>query len=138
MPRAWRQSSTCRFTRSTAAQSCATEAPVSDAAIVEAAQEWLALTDSGDWQASCDATGKAFRDVNTAESPAKAARQVRGRQGAFVSRSLLTVRYLNAPPRGYRDVAFSTRYANAPEPVIETVTLQREDGLWKTVGILID
>lgn len=112
------------------------EVPASDAAVVVAARDWLALTDAGDWQASFDSTGKTFRDVNTLEGWTKAATQVRGSHGAFVSRDLLTVRYLNAPPHGYQEVAFATRYANSK--VIETVTLQQEDGVWKVVGILVE
>lgn len=121
-----------------AQQATPVEVPSSDAAVIAAAIDWLALTDAGDWQASYDATGKAFRDANTVAGWTKAAAQVRGPQGAMVSRELLTVRYLNAPPRGYQEVTFSTRYAESPDKVIETVTLQYEDGAWKVVGVLVE
>lgn len=119
-----------------AQQTASIETSARDAAVVSAARDWLKLTDSGDWQASFDAAGKAFRDVNTASGWANIAMRVRGPQGALVSRELLTVRYLNAPPHGYQEVAFATRYENAK--IIETVTLQQEDGAWKVVGILVD
>ncbi|QPC98830.1 helix-turn-helix domain-containing protein [Qipengyuania soli] len=112
------------------------EVSASDAAVVAAARDWLALTDASDWEASFDATGKTFREANTLAGWTNAAKQVRGSQGAFVSRELLTVRYLNAPPHGYEEVTFATRYENSK--VIETVTLQEEDGAWKVVGILVD
>ncbi|MFA6218705.1 MAG: DUF4019 domain-containing protein [Erythrobacter sp.] len=112
------------------------EATSSDAAVVAAAHDWLALTDAGDWEASFDATGRTFKQSNTLAGWTAAATQVRGPQGAFVSRDLLTVRYLNAPPHGYQEVAFATQYANAK--VVETVTLQMEEGAWKVVGILVD
>ena len=121
-----------------AQQAAPVEVPASDVAVIAAARDWLALTDAGDWQASYNATGKAFRDVNTVAGWAKAATQVRGPQGALVSRELLTVRYLNAPPRGYQEVAFSTRYANSADNVVETVTLEHEEGAWKVVGVLVN
>lgn len=112
------------------------EVQASDAAVVAAARDWLALTDVGDWEASFEATGKTFREVNTLAGWTNAATGVRGPQGAFVSRELLTVRYLNAPPHGYQEVTFATRYENSK--VIETITLQKEDGAWKVVGVLVD
>ncbi|QKG70778.1 helix-turn-helix domain-containing protein [Erythrobacter mangrovi] len=112
------------------------EAPSSDAAVVAAAREWLTLTDAGDWEASFDATGRTFKQSNTLIGWSNAATQVRGPQGALISRDLLTVRYLNAPPHGYQEVAFATQYANTK--VVETVTLQLEEGVWKVVGIMVD
>ncbi|MBX7494772.1 DUF4019 domain-containing protein [Qipengyuania sp. 6B39] len=112
------------------------EVPSSDAAIVAAAEGWLALTDAGDWEASFDATGRTFKQSNTLAGWTNAATQVRGPQGAFLSRELQTIRFLNAPPHGYQEVVFATRYANAD--VIETVTLQEEEGEWKVVGIMVD
>lgn len=113
-----------------------TETPSSDAAVVSAATDWLRLVDSGDWEASFDATGRTFKQSNTLAGWANAATKVRGPQGAFVSRELVTVRYLNAPPHGYQEVAFATRYDNAK--VVETVTLEKEEGGWKVVGIMVD
>lgn len=114
------------------------EVQASDEAVVAAARDWLALSDAGDWQASFDAAGKTFRDVNTVPGWTRAAKQARAPLGVLVSRELLTVRYLNAPPRGYQEVAFAARYANGNEEVTETLTLQEEGGVWKVVGIMLD
>lgn len=114
------------------------DVPASDVEVVNAARTWLALTDAGDWQKSFDTAGRSFREVNTVSGWTKAANGVRTPLGELVSRELLTVRYLNAPPRGYQEVAFSTRYANSDKAIIETLTLQQEDGEWKVVGILVD
>lgn len=119
-------------------QSEPVEMPASNAAVISAARDWLALADAGDWQAGFDAAGKPFRDVNTVAGWASAAEQVRTPLGALVSRDVLTVRYLNAPPHGFQEVAFQTQYANSEKVVIETVTLQQEEGVWKVVGILVD
>lgn len=112
-------------------------ASAADEAVSEAARLWLEMIDAGDWRASFDAAGKPFRDVNTVEGWAGASKQVREPLGAVISRELVTIRFLNAPPRGYQEVAFATRFANR-DRAIETVTLQKEDGVWKPVGILVD
>lgn len=114
------------------------EAPASDAAVIEAARDWLALADAGDWQRSFDAAGAQFRKVNTVAGWAKAATQVRAPLGALVSREVRTVRYLNAPPHGYQEVTFGTRYANRSEELVETVTLQLEGGSWRVVGVMVE
>jgi DNA-binding CsgD family transcriptional regulator len=115
----------------------AAEASATDQIVAEAARDWLEMIDNSDWQSSFDAAGSPFREANTVEGWATASRQVRQPLGAVLSRELLTIRFLNAPPRGYQEVAFATRFVN-DERVIETVTLQEEDGVWKPVGILID
>lgn len=120
-----------------APQGAPAEAPARDVAVVDAARNWLALTDKGDWLASYNAAGTSFRDLNAFDVWVGAAQKVRASQGDFVSRELLTVRYLNAPPRGYQEVVFSTRYAKADDPILETVTLQQEGGEWKVVGVMI-
>lgn len=114
------------------------EASARDQVVVGAARNWLELVDAGDWQASFDAAGKAFCDVNTASSWSSIARQVCAPLGQVTSRELLTVRYFNAPPHNYQEVTFATRYANKVDAVIETVTLEQEGSAWKVVGILVD
>lgn len=108
-----------------------------DAAVEKAARDWLALVDARDWQASFEAAGKSFRDPNTVAGWAEASEQVRTPLGTVISRELLTVRYLNAPPHGYQEVTFDTQFANKGD-VKETITLQKEEGVWKVVGILVD
>ena len=113
------------------------ETAARDAAVESAARSWLALGDAGNWQASYDAAGDGFRSANSVAGWAAASEQARVPLGAVVARNLATIRYLNAPPHGYQEVTFQTRFANKPDAV-ETVTLVKEDGQWKVVGILID
>ncbi|QSB44986.1 DUF4019 domain-containing protein [Tsuneonella flava] len=108
-----------------------------DSAVEAAARNWLALGDAGNWQGAFDSAGKSFHDANTVAGWAEASQQVRVPLGAVVSRDLQTIRYLNAPPHGFQEVRFRTTFANKAD-VIETVTLQKEGGAWKVVGILID
>ena len=113
------------------------ETAARDAAVESAARSWLALGDAGNWQASFDAAGESFRSANSVAGWAAASAQARVPLGAVVARNLATIRYLNAPPHGYQEVTFHTRFANKSDAV-ETVTLVKEDGQWKVVGILID
>jgi hypothetical protein len=53
-----------------------------------------------------------------------------------VSRAVISQENLPAPPHGYEVVKFRTRFANKADAV-ETVTLDREDGGWRVVGVTI-
>lgn len=113
------------------------ETAARDAAVEAAARHWLELGDAGNWQASYDAAGESFRAANSVAGWTAASEQVRVPLGAALARNLATIRYLNAPPHGYQEVTFHTRFAKKADAV-ETVTLVKEDGQWKVVGILID
>lgn len=119
------------------AGSPASETAARDAAVEAAARNWLELGDAGNWQASFDAAGESFRTANTVEGWTDASEDVRVPLGAVISRNLATVRFLNAPPSGFMEVTFHTRFANKAGAV-ETVTVVKEEGQWKVVGILID
>ena len=106
-----------------------------DAQVVAAARQWLALLDQGRWDESWAATARSFRTLNTAQVWATASLKVRAPLGAMVSRTLLSQEDLPAPPHGYEVVKFRTRFANAD--AVETVSLDREDGVWRVVGVTI-
>ena len=110
---------------------------VRDAKLELAARRWLELGDAGEWQAGFDAAGQTFREANTLEGWTEASRKVRVPLGPVVTRNLVTIRYMNAPPRGFQEVTFQTRFANRTDAV-ETVTLAEENGEWKVVGIIIE
>lgn len=106
-------------------------------ATVEASRAWLALVDQGDWNASWDATGQAFKALNTSAKWAEVSQRVRTPLGAVKSRDVVTVNYAPAPPYGYWIVKFRTSYANKAN-AIETLSLAWEDDSWKVVGITIE
>lgn len=112
-------------------------APVSETAAVQAARQWLALTDKGDWNGSWNATGQAFKSLNTSERWADVSKAVRTPLGALVSRDLIGDEYVPAPPYGYQVVKFRTSYANKAG-AIETLSLVREGGEWRVVGCTIE
>jgi hypothetical protein len=93
--------------------------------------------DQGRWDESYQLTATSFRKSNTAKVWAEASAQVRPPLGAAIARTLASQEFLPAPPHGYEVVKFRTRFANKAEAV-ETVTLDRENGVWRVVGVTID
>jgi DNA-binding CsgD family transcriptional regulator len=108
-----------------------------NAEIVDAARQWLALVDQNRWDESYRATGASFRKMNTAQVWADVSEKMRAQFGAAKSRTFLSEENLPAPPYGYEVVKFRASYANKPDAV-ETVTLEREDGVWHVVGATIE
>ena len=124
-------------TATTPTASSATAEPAHDRHVVDAARTWLELVDEGQWNESYRATGAAFRRINTAEVWATTSEKVRVPLGAVLSRTFISQQNLPAPPAGYEVVKFRTHYANKPDAV-ETVSLDREGGEWRIVGVMID
>ena len=108
-----------------------------DRAVVAAAEQFLTLVDQGRWDDSYRATGAAFRKLNSAKVWADVSEKVRTPLGAMLSRSFASQQDLPAPPAGYQVVKFQTRFANKAEAV-ETVSLEREGGAWRVVGVTIE
>ena len=108
-----------------------------DAEVESAARNWLGLVDAGDWAGSYAATGSAFRKLNTQEMWEKASRANHADLGSVKTRELVSVRYLNAPPNGFKEVAFRSKYSSGRE-VLETVTLEQENGAWRVVGCIVE
>lgn len=124
-------------TATTPTASSATAEPTHDRHVVDAARTWLELVDEGQWNESYQATGAAFRRINTAEVWAATSEKVRVPLGAVLSRTFISQQNLPAPPAGYEVVKFRTHYANKPDAV-ETVSLDREGGEWRIVGVMIE
>lgn len=107
-----------------------------DAAVVDTARQWLALLDQSRWDESYRQTGTAFRKLNTATVWAAASNTARVPLGGVVSRSFDSQQYLPAPPGGYEVVKFRTVFTNKAAAV-ETVTLVKEAGAWRIVGVTV-
>lgn len=113
----------------------AREAP--NAEVVDTARQWLALLDQSNWDESYRATGSSFRAMNTSQIWAETSETARRPLGAMISRTFISQEDLPAPPHGYEVVKFRTRFANSNAETVETVTLDREDGRWRVVGVTI-
>ncbi|MDP1027601.1 DUF4019 domain-containing protein [Sphingomonas sp. KR1UV-12] len=109
---------------------------VAPSEVSDAARRWLVLVDEGRWDESYRMTGAAFRKLNTPQVWVTVSEKVRVPLGKMISRTLLSQENLPAPPDGYEVVKFSTSFANEADAV-ETVTLEREAGGWRVVGVTI-
>lgn len=105
--------------------------------VVDAARKALVLGDQGRWDDAYQLTGASFHKMNSPEAWRAACEKVRAPLGAMTSRTFLSEQYLPAPPYGYEVVKFRTSFANKAD-AIETVTLNREDGVWRVVGVTIE
>jgi DNA-binding CsgD family transcriptional regulator len=126
---------TAGSTQVTAAATEASDAAV-DVDIAQSARRWLTLVDEGRWEDSWNATGQAFRELNTSEKWASVSEEARPPLGAVLSRIASSQEFLPAPPYGYEMIKFRTSFANKPEAT-ETVTLVREGSDWRVVGYWI-
>lgn len=108
-----------------------------ESAAVGAARDWLALVEKGDWNGSWEATGQSFKAMNSVETWSRVASEVQGPLGAVTARVLISEQEVPAPPYGYQMVKFRTDYANKPG-AIETLSLIREGGAWRVVGVTIE
>lgn len=109
---------------------------VADPKVVDAARRWLDLLDRSQWDESYYATSAQFRALNTLEAWTNASKRVRAPLGVPLGRVFLSQENLPAPPHGYEVVKFRTRFATN-DRAIETVTLDREDGVWRVVGVSV-
>lgn len=107
-----------------------------DSLIIDTARRFLELGDEGNWAEAYRMTGATFHKANTLEAWSKVAEKVRPPLGPRQSRVLMSEQFLPAPPSGYEVVKFRTTFSNQGN-VVETVTLNREDGRWKVVGITV-
>jgi DNA-binding CsgD family transcriptional regulator len=108
-----------------------------ESAAAAAARDWLALVEKGDWNGIWEATGQSFKALNSLETWTRVARQVQGPLGAVKSRVLVSEETVPAPPYGYQMVKFRTDYANKAG-TIETLSLVREGGEWRVVGVTVE
>jgi len=112
-------------------------ARVAETPVTQAARQFLALVDAGNWQDSYAGWGQQFHAVNTFEAWRSASVGGRVPLGRVLSRRLLWEESVPAPPNGYEAVRFQTAFANKPHAT-ETLTLAREGGAWKVAGYIIE
>lgn len=125
------------LTPAPAPRQTATAAEAPDPEVVRAAQSFLEQLDRSDWDGSYQAFGGAFRKLNSAEVWARASDHARKPLGAMVSRTFLSQDDVPAPPAGYQVVKFRTSFANKADAV-EIVSLERQEGAWRVVGIYVE
>lgn len=115
-------------------------APPAKSPAVKAAEAWLALTDSGQYDKSYDTAASAFKAAVTAAQWTAAMQQVRAPLGAVKTRTFASAKHIPAPPGApagdYALIQYSTAFANKPS--VETITMTKDaDGQWRTDGYFI-
>lgn len=107
----------------------------------EAAKQWLALVDAGDYEKSWDEAATYFRAAITRERWAATLKGVRSPLGKAQEREVKTRQFATelpgAPDGEYVVIQFATRF-DAKANAIETVTpMLNEDGEWRVSGYFI-
>ncbi len=110
-------------------------------AAVQAAEQWLSLVDSGQYDQSWEEAASLFKSHITQEQNAKSIKPVREPLGALVSRKVLAQQYTTsapgAPDGQYVIIQFQTSFENKKQ-AIETVTpMLDKDGVWRVSGYFI-
>lgn len=118
-------------------EAAARSSPVAESAASQAARQWLALVDAGDWPGSWAATAQSFRTQNTVEVWQSVSETARVPLGRVVSRRFTGEESIPAPPAGYQLVRFQTSFANKPGAT-ETLSLAREGESWRVAGYYIE
>lgn len=108
---------------------------------LQAAQQWLALTDAADYARGWDTASGLFRAALAKAAWSRLADAVRTPLGARIERSLhaaTSTRTLPGVPDGdYLVLQFACRFADKAA-AIETLTMLRErDGIWRVAGYFI-
>lgn len=115
-------------------------AEAADAVSLPAAQQWLALVDAEQWEASWQVSGALLRSQITAESWAAIGEAARGPLGAVRSRTFRGVARTDTlpglPTGQYEVIEFTTDFAER-NAAVERVTLTRAGDAWKVDGYYI-
>ena len=102
-----------------------------------AAQEWLAIVDSGDYGKAWERSARRFRGAVTKEQWAESLPKTRGALGAMKSRRPELASYKSSlpgmPDGDYVTVRFATNFEKKDD-AREMVTLVFEDGTWRPLG----
>lgn len=120
-----------------AAAAAVSPTPASETAAIDAARQFLALTDRDDWAASWQAAHQSFKLLNTKAWWTEVSQKLRGEVGTVTSRELATVDFAPAPPSGYWTVTFKAHYTKKGDAT-ETLQVASENGTWKVHSIVID
>ena len=115
--------------------------PAAEKQARQAAVEWLAMVDAGDYAGSWDAAAGYFRAAITKDKWQQALTAVRAPLGKLVSREFTSAQYTaslpGAPDGEYVVIQFATAFENKAASV-ETVTpMMDKDGKWRVSGYYI-
>lgn len=111
-----------------------------ESAAIEAAEEWLALVDAGQFETSWERAASLFRSSVSAEKWAMSVSTVRRPFGELISRELLSANSMTslpgAPDGQYVVIRYRAKFEKK-RAAIETVTPMLDDGDWKVSGYYV-
>ncbi len=113
----------------------------STAAAQDAALQWLALIDAGNFDTSWDEAADIFQQHIAKAAWASAAANARAPLGAVISRKLTSARYAKtlpgAPDGNYVVIQFATRFEHKADATEFVTPARAKDGSWKVSGYFI-
>jgi hypothetical protein len=111
-----------------------------DAAAADAANQWLALVDAGEYGASWDASATLFQRSIGRPEWEQSLTQVRAPLGKVAARSISQFEHLNevpnAPRGSYITIHYETSFDNRPSTVERVSAVEAENG-WQVSGYFI-
>jgi ribosomal protein S12 methylthiotransferase accessory factor YcaO len=115
--------------------------PAAESAASEAAQNWLALVDAGNYAESWDQSAQIFRSAVSRDQWQQTVQSVRGPLGTHLTRELLSKKFFKslpgAPDGEYVVILFTSSFQNK-QSALETVTpMLDKDGTWRVSGYYI-
>jgi Protein of unknown function (DUF4019) len=121
--------------------SCSPAQDPSVKAAMDAAQQWLALVDNGNYGQSWDNADALFQQKISREQWESTLGGGRSAYGSVVSRQLISATPDNnipaAPAGKFVVIQFRTKFANSPT-LIETITpAQEANGQWRVAGYFV-
>jgi hypothetical protein len=107
----------------------------------KAAEAWLPLIDSAQYDQSWDQAGRNFRAAVPREKWAEAAAQVRKPLGKFKLRTFALSQFMkdppNAPPGDYYLLQYNSDFENKAGATETVVLMNEEKNVWKLAGYFI-
>ncbi len=117
-----------------------THAGSRESAAIEAANEWLALLDAGEFETSWQRSALLFQNAVSASQWEASVTAARRPFGKFTSREVLSATFKTSLPGAPDGQYVVIQYRSAFEKkqaAVETVTPMLEEGVWKVSGYYI-
>jgi hypothetical protein len=107
----------------------------------KAAEEWLALTDSGKYGESWEQACAAFRGKISKDEWVTQLTNVRTPLGKVQSRKITAARYVKDPPNSpageYVVLKYATDFESKPDSIETVAMVLDKDAKWRTTGYFI-
>ncbi len=111
-------------------------------AVVDQAEQWLALVDSGNYDASWREAAEYLKGNVTEQKWLQTMTTVRKPLGTLVSRKLKSTRYRTMLPQAlkgrYLIIDYQSSFSNKKAAVESITQMMQKDGTWRVAGYHLD